>query len=78
MVHVYEVVRIVLLRHSCIRQINFSLHSFFGNQSNIAKKDSECHVIHNSDYFKDIFNYANKALDSNKSNISYRLLELGI
>ena len=67
----------VLLAHSCIRQVNFSLHSFFGNQSSIGKKDLESFEIHNIDYFKDIFNYANKVLDSNHTNISYRLWNLG-
>lgn len=67
----------VLLAHSCIRQVNFSLHSFFGNKSNIIMEDSDCLELHNSDYFKDIFSYANKTLDSNHTNISYRLWNLG-
>ncbi|GAA0729309.1 radical SAM/SPASM domain-containing protein [Clostridium malenominatum] len=55
-----------LLKASALRQINFSLHSFDGNDMNINKED----------YIKNIIEFTKEALESTNMLISFRLWNL--
>lgn len=56
----------MLLKKKAVRQINFSLHSFDGNQEGIAKKE----------YIDPILTFANRAIQESKIITSLRLWNL--